>query len=98
MSDEDLIANFIIPARNWIQKGKASRGGAVAFQRAYHGSPHKFDKFSLDKIGTGEGRRLTGMGCTFASKKGRAGTLDRDLNGVYTRWGAWFSMGFDATC
>ena len=22
---------------------------------AYHGSPHKFDKFSLDKIGTGEG-------------------------------------------
>ena len=32
MSDEDLIANFIIPARNWIQKGKASRGGAVAFQ------------------------------------------------------------------
>lgn len=34
MSDEDLIANFIIPARNWIQKGKASRGGAVAFSRA----------------------------------------------------------------
>lgn len=69
MSDEDLIANFIIPARNWIQKGKASRGGAVAFQRAYHGSPHKFDKFRLDKIGTGEGAQAYGYGLYFASKK-----------------------------
>lgn len=69
MSDEDLIANFVIPARNWIQKGKASRGGAVAFQRAYHGSPHKFDKFSLDKIGTGEGAQAYGYGLYFASKK-----------------------------
>ena len=39
------------------------------FQRAYHGSPHKFDKFSLDKIGTGEGAQAYGYGLYFASKK-----------------------------
>jgi hypothetical protein len=29
---------------------------------AWHGSPHKFDKFSLDKIGTGEGAQAYGNG------------------------------------
>jgi hypothetical protein len=33
---------------------------------AYHGSPHKFDKFSLDKIGTGEGKQQQGVGLYFA--------------------------------
>ena len=34
--------------------------------RAYHGSPHHFDKFSLDKIGTGEGAQAYGHGLYFA--------------------------------
>ena len=25
------------------------------YQPAYHGTPHRFDKFSTDNIGTGEG-------------------------------------------
>jgi hypothetical protein len=33
---------------------------------AYHGSPHKFDKFQLDKIGTGEGAQAYGHGLYFA--------------------------------
>ncbi|WP_434127511.1 hypothetical protein, partial [Enterococcus faecium] len=33
---------------------------------AYHGSPHDFDKFSLDKIGTGEGAQAYGHGLYFA--------------------------------
>jgi hypothetical protein len=33
---------------------------------AYHGSPHKFDKFSLDKIGTGEGAQAYGHGLYLA--------------------------------
>lgn len=33
---------------------------------AYHGSPHTFDKFSLDKIGTGEGAQAYGHGLYFA--------------------------------
>lgn len=34
--------------------------------RAYHGSPHDFDQFSLDKIGTGEGAQAYGNGLYFA--------------------------------
>jgi hypothetical protein len=34
--------------------------------RAYHGSPHKFDKFDLSKIGTGEGAQAYGHGLYFA--------------------------------
>lgn len=34
---------------------------------AYHGSPHDFDKFSLDYVGTGEGNQARGYGMYFAS-------------------------------
>lgn len=34
--------------------------------RAYHGSPHDFDQFSLSKIGTGEGAQMYGHGMYFA--------------------------------
>lgn len=33
---------------------------------AWHGSPHKFDKFRMDKIGTGEGAQAFGHGLYFA--------------------------------
>lgn len=34
--------------------------------RAYHGSPHDFDRFDLSKIGTGEGAQAYGYGLYFA--------------------------------
>lgn len=34
--------------------------------KAYHGSPHSFDKFDLSKIGTGEGAQAYGHGLYFA--------------------------------
>jgi hypothetical protein len=34
--------------------------------RAYHGSPHDFDKFDMTKIGTGEGAQAYGHGLYFA--------------------------------
>ena len=40
--------------------------------KAYHGSPHDFDKFSLDKIGTGEGAQAYGHGLYFAENEGVA--------------------------
>ena len=40
--------------------------------RAFHGSPHDFDKFSLDKIGTGEGAQAYGHGLYFAENEGVA--------------------------
>jgi len=36
---------------------------------AYHGSPHDFDQFSLDKIGTGEGAQAYGHGLYFAENE-----------------------------
>ena len=40
--------------------------------RAFHGSPHSFDKFSMDKIGTGEGAQAYGHGLYFAENEGVA--------------------------
>lgn len=41
-------------------------------QPAFHGSPHDFDKFSIDKIGTGEGKGAFGHGLYFAENEGIA--------------------------
>lgn len=38
-------------------------------QPVYHGGPHIFDRFSLEKIGTGEGAQAYGWGLYFASNK-----------------------------
>tara|TARA_R110002096_G_C14538425_1_gene718257 strand:+ start:81 stop:1265 length:1185 start_codon:yes stop_codon:yes gene_type:complete len=40
--------------------------------KAYHGSPHSFDKFSMDAIGTGEGAQAYGHGLYFAENEGVA--------------------------
>ncbi len=52
------------------------------FVAAYHGSPHDFDEFSTDKIGTGEGAQIYGHGLYFAGRKEVAEfyreTLSRD--------------------
>lgn len=40
--------------------------------RAFHGSPHDFDQFSLSKIGTGEGAQAYGHGLYFAENEGVA--------------------------
>jgi hypothetical protein len=37
--------------------------------RAYHGSPHSFDRFDLSKIGTGEGAQAYGHGLYFAESE-----------------------------
>ena len=39
---------------------------AIAPIRAYHGSPHSFDRFDISKIGTGEGAQAYGHGLYFA--------------------------------
>lgn len=38
-------------------------------ETAYHGTPHDFDRFSLDAIGTGEGAQVFGWGLYFAGKR-----------------------------
>jgi len=42
----------------------------ILFQSAaWHGTPHSFDKFSLDHMGSGEGEQAFGWGLYFASDK-----------------------------
>jgi hypothetical protein len=52
--------------------------------RAYHGSPHTFDRFDMSKIGTGEGAQAYGHGLYFAESpavaKGYKDALSRAPN------------------
>jgi hypothetical protein len=65
----------------------AEREGKGPFEQtpkgisAYHGSPHDFDRFSLDKIGTGEGAQAYGHGLYFADNEGVAKSYRDALTG-----------------
>jgi hypothetical protein len=48
--------------------------------RVFHGSPHDFDKFSMDKIGTGEGAQAYGHGLYFAENEGVASAYRSKLS------------------
>lgn len=50
-------------------KGVVGADGKTYFQSAYHGTPHKFDDFSLENIGTGEGAQAHGWGLYFSKNK-----------------------------
>ena len=39
----------------------------ILFQSVWHGTPHRFDEFSLDAIGSGEGAQAHGWGLYFAA-------------------------------
>lgn len=62
-----------------VQKGGAAEGKLTnkeksgifenLFKRVFHGTPYKFDRFTLDHIGEGEGAQAYGWGLYFASNK-----------------------------
>ncbi|MCW5738198.1 MAG: hypothetical protein KIS73_29015 [Enhydrobacter sp.] len=52
-----------------IRKAFTDPDGRGYEQAVYHGSPHVFDKFTLDHIGSGEGAQAYGWGLYFASNK-----------------------------
>lgn len=53
-----------------IDSNRSGNQGDSYFQtNAWHGSPHDFDKFMLDHIGTGEGNQSYGWGLYFAGSK-----------------------------
>lgn len=62
-------------ANLYIRKGMSKDTSKIPeplypfFVTAWHGSPHTFDKFSTDKIGTGEGAQAYGYGLYFAGAK-----------------------------
>lgn len=77
-----MLANFLGPAVKLPVPRMASSGtGGGLMQRlatvapepkgirAYHGSPHDFEKFDMAKIGTGEGAQAYGHGLYFAEQE-----------------------------
>lgn len=56
-------------------------GSAAKGIRAYHGSPHDFDRFDLSKIGTGEGAQAYGHGLYFAENEATAKAYREALAG-----------------
>ena len=67
-----------IEAKYGNQAGTGVEGGGI---RAFHGSPHSFDKFDIGKIGTGEGAQAYGHGLYFAGNEGVAQSY-RDMLGT----------------
>jgi len=62
-------------------KGSVLGSGPI---RAYHGSPHDFERFDLSKIGTGEGAQAYGHGLYFAENEPVAkGYRDKLTEGTY---------------
>lgn len=51
--------------------------------RAFHGTPHKVDRFALAKIGTGEGAQAFGWGLYFASERAVGEHYRQALSGTH---------------
>lgn len=65
---------------NEALKQVESKQPEIYFQSAYHGTPHEFDEFSLDAIGTGEGAFAHGWGLYFAANEDIAEKYREILN------------------
>lgn len=66
-NDLDSLLNNSIPDENALRKRREEMQGY--YQTAFHGSPHKFEKFDLGAIGTGEGNQAHGWGLYFAQNR-----------------------------
>ncbi len=65
---QDLFKSKLISKYNNDYKNLQQKSN-IYFQPAYHGTPHKFDEFSTENIGTGEGAQAHGWGLYFAEDK-----------------------------
>lgn len=70
ITDLDSLLNNSIPDENALRKRREEMQGY--YQTAFHGSPHKFEKFDLGSIGTGTGIQAHGWGLYFAFSKNTA--------------------------
>jgi len=65
----EALTNYSAKPKMLADEFLADEFGGI---KLYHGSPHDFDKFSMDKIGTGEGAQAYGHGLYFAESEGVA--------------------------
>lgn len=64
----EIAGSFAAPGPDPMQWASLAMMGPAMMGaiKAYHGSPHTFDKFDMSKIGTGEGAQAFGHGLYFA--------------------------------
>ncbi len=87
-----------VMAQNALDSSQTALGFAPLGITAWHGSPHKFDKFSTDKIGTGEGAQAYGHGLylaespdvarSYLKSNGTGEDLTVSLGGKDVVWGS----------
>ncbi len=83
IDDVQTMIRDAAQSRVLLPDGSEINGVQLFAIRAYHGSPHDFDRFSLDKIGTGEGAQAYGHGLYFAENEGVAKTYKAAGNPSY---------------
>jgi hypothetical protein len=66
-----------------VLRAIAGQAEQPKYIRAYHGSPHDFDRFDASKIGTGEGAQSYGHGLYFAGNERVADGYRNKLSGSY---------------
>lgn len=78
-----MVPENVLLASNFIGPGVKPQTPAPKPQgiKAYHGSPHDFDQFSLAHIGKGEGAQAFGHGLYFAENEGVAKGYRKALAG-----------------
>ena len=65
---EDVAAKYDVAAPPSVEPRLAARAAPQGLI-AYHGSPHRFDRFDMSKLGTGEGPQAYGHGLYFAENE-----------------------------
>ena len=81
--DMDMLSEVFQRAREPQSVGAAS-SDKPSGMRAFHGTPHDFDKFDLSKIGTGEGAQVYGHGLYFAEAEPVAKSYRKQIVGGNT--------------
>lgn len=66
LTNSDIISEGVA---SLIERIAQQKNDVKFYQSAYHGTPHKFDEFSTEHIGTGEGAQAHGWGLYFAGNK-----------------------------
>jgi hypothetical protein len=68
-SFERGLENAMAGKAHPVRTARRALGNAMGQVDVWHGSPHSFDRFSMDKIGTGEGAQAFGHGLYFTDVK-----------------------------
>lgn len=80
LTTEDLVQMASAALRRQARVDQAALGADVMYQAAFHGSPHDFERFSTEHIGSGEGAQAFGWGLYFAENPAIAGDYHRRLS------------------